>query len=65
MNTIMRYNHYFTAQKREKHAMEHYATLAGNNAAACSGCSGLCQEACPYGVSIQGLLITAHQTLSL
>lgn len=65
VNTIMRYNHYFTAQRREKHAMGHYASLSGNNASACSGCSGHCQQACPYGVSIQSLLIAAHQTLSL
>lgn len=69
VNTIMRYYHYFTAQRREKHAMEHYASLTSrsnsNNAAVCSACSGYCQGACPYGVPIQGLLIDAHETLSL
>ena len=66
VNTIMRYYHYFAAQRREKFAMEKYHALAGNCADACSNCSeGHCEEACPYGVPVQGLLVLAHQTLTL
>lgn len=65
VNTIMRYQHYFRAQGREKYAMAKYADLAGNKADKCSSCGGRCQTACPYGVPIQGLLTLAHQTLTL
>jgi predicted aldo/keto reductase-like oxidoreductase len=65
VNTIMRYHHYFAAQGREKHAMAKYYNLKGNNASICSNCSGHCESACPYNVPIQGLLMLAHQTLSL
>lgn len=65
INTIMRYHHYFVAQGREKHAMAKYHSLAGNRAILCSSCSGHCESACPYSVPIQGLLVLAHQTLSL
>ncbi len=65
VNTIMRYQHYFAAQGREKQAMGKYLALPGNNASGCSSCSGLCQSACPYNVPIQGLLIDAHDTLWL
>lgn len=65
VNTIMRYNHYFGAQGREKTAMVKYASLQRNKADRCLNCSGYCEQACPYGVPIQGLLVLAHQTLSL
>ncbi len=65
VNTIMRYSHYFAAQGREKHAMEHYSTLSGRNAVQCEACSGACNQACPFGVPIQILLAEAHHTLTL
>jgi aryl-alcohol dehydrogenase-like predicted oxidoreductase len=65
VNTIMRYNHYFVAQRREKHAMEKYAHLSTNKADLCVNCSGHCQRACSYNVPIQGMLILANQTLTL
>ena len=65
VNTIMRYQHYFMSQGREKHAMEKYAALQRTNAAVCTDCKGHCEAACPFGVSVQGLLMAAHQTLSL
>ncbi len=65
VNTIMRYNHYFRAQGREKSAMLKYAALSGFQASACGSCSGHCEKACPYGVPIQGQLWQAHQTLGL
>lgn len=65
VNTIMRYNHYFEAQGKEKFAMKSYAKLTGTKAHRCAGCSGFCEAACPYDVPVQGLLTLAHQTLSL
>ena len=65
VNTIMRYNHYFEAQGREKYAMAQYAAIPGPKADLCSNCSGFCETACPYNVPIQGKLILAHHQLSL
>lgn len=65
LNTIMRYNTYFTAQKREKYAMELYASLPDNNAMKCTNCDAPCEKACPYGVHINDLLCTAHTNLSI
>ena len=63
VNSIMRYNHYFEAQRLEKYAMQKYADLQ-NRAEPCTSCSGGCQERCPYDVPIRGLLTLAHQRLS-
>lgn len=65
VNTIMRYNHYFMAQGREKEAMVKYAAIPGNKADICSTCPGTCEKACPFNVPIQGMLISAHEQLSL
>jgi len=66
VNTVMRYYHYFAAQRREKYAMEKYGALQGNDAAACSSCRRCgCEEVCPYGVPVKALLLLAHQTLTL
>lgn len=65
VNTIMRYNHYFRAQGREKTAMVKYAAMNRNKPDLCSRCSGYCEQSCPYDVPIQSLLVMAHQTLSL
>jgi aryl-alcohol dehydrogenase-like predicted oxidoreductase len=65
VNTIMRYNHYFRAQGREKSAMVKYAALPQNKADICRNCSGYCESSCPYGVPIQGLLVLADSTLTL
>jgi predicted aldo/keto reductase-like oxidoreductase len=65
VNTIMRYHHYFMSQGREKHAMEKYAVLKRTNAEVCTDCEGHCEAACPFNVKIQGLLMAAHQTLSI
>lgn len=62
VNSIMRYNHYFDAQGKEKFAMKNYAKLP-TNAEKCANCSGYCESACPYDVPIQGLLNIAHRTL--
>jgi predicted aldo/keto reductase-like oxidoreductase len=65
VNTIMRYQHYFLAQRREKEALGLYAGIPGVRAEACQNCPGHCESQCPYGVPIQGLLIAAHDTLTL
>lgn len=65
VNAIMRYDHYFEAQGREKYAMKKYAALPTAKADKCMDCLGPCQKACPYGVLVQGLLIHAHHIMSL
>ena len=65
VNTIMRYNHYFQSQGREKHAMSKYAKLTRAAVDRCEDCTGFCVTACPFDVPIQGLLMMAHQNLSL
>jgi len=65
VNTIMRYQHYLAAQGREKEAMGLYGRIPGARADACQTCAGHCESGCPYGVPIQGMLIAAHDTLSL
>jgi predicted aldo/keto reductase-like oxidoreductase len=65
INTILRYQHYFAAQRREKEAMGYYAAIPGTRADACRDCPGYCEAACPYGVPVQGLLLIAHDTLTM
>ena len=65
INTIMRYNHYFTAQRREKEAMVQYHTLNTAKADLCADCPAPCEAACPFGVKIHDLLQVAHENLSL
>ena len=65
VNTIMRYQHYFAAQGREKEAMLKYARIPGARAEECGNCPGHCERACPYGVPIQGMLLAAHDQLTL
>jgi len=65
VNTIMRYNHYFEAQGREKYAMVKYSELPRTKADICQSCEGHCESACPYGVPIHALLMFAHNRLTL
>ena len=65
VNTIMRYHQYYAAQRREKEAMVYYADIPGARADACSHCPGHCEQACPFSVPIQGMLLTAHSRLSM
>lgn len=65
INTIMRYNHYFVAQGREKYAMSQYKALPTNRADKCSDCSGACESVCPYNIPVQTLLTLSHQNLVL
>jgi len=65
VNTIMRYEYYFSAKGREKEAMGLYAAVSnrGLGAGDCAGCAGHCEAACPYGVPIQAKLLMAHENL--
>ena len=65
INTIMRYNHYFEAQGKEKFALSKYSKLQGSKADACLTCSGFCEKACPFDVPIHGMLGMAHRRLTL
>jgi predicted aldo/keto reductase-like oxidoreductase len=65
INTIMRFNHYFMAQGKEKDSMEKYYNLPGRKPDVCSDCKGFCEKACPYGVLIRPLLTLAHRNLSI
>ena len=65
VNTILRYNHYFEAQKHEKRAMEKYKSLQMGKNLPCSTCSGYCLAACPHNIPAQALLVKAEQNLSL
>ncbi len=64
VNTIARYYQYHTGQGRTEEAAGLYAAIPGPAGDVCSGCSGGCEKACPYGVPVQGLMILAHQTLA-
>ena len=65
VNTIMRYDYYFTGKKLEKEAMKKYQRLAGLKPTQCTDCEGYCEKACPHGVSIKPLLSIAHQNLNI
>lgn len=65
VNTIMRFNHYFMAQGKEKYSMQKYYNLPGSKPDICLLCEGHCEKACPYGVLIRPLLAMAHQNLSI
>ncbi|MBE3130906.1 MAG: aldo/keto reductase [Acidobacteria bacterium] len=65
VNTILRYQHYFAGQRREKEAMGFYANIPGVRADVCRDCAAPCEAACPYGVPVQGMLLVAHDTLSM
>ncbi len=65
VNTILRYNHYYVAQGREKRALELYERLAGPRADLCDGCDAPCQKACPYSVPAGDLMKFAHSNLTL
>jgi uncharacterized protein len=63
--TVMRYKYYFRTLRQEKSAMAEYAALGGRGAAACAGCDGACERACPHGLPVSGLMALAHETLTL
>jgi predicted aldo/keto reductase-like oxidoreductase len=64
VNTILRYNYYFTVKRDEKSAMQQYKDLPGGKPDYCIECEGFCEKACPYGVLTRPLLAMAHRKLS-
>jgi predicted aldo/keto reductase-like oxidoreductase len=64
VNTILRYNYYFTNKQQEKYAMQKYSELPGGKPDVCLTCEGFCEKACPYGVLTRPLLAMAHHNLS-
>lgn len=64
INTILRYNYYYMAKKKEKYAMKLYSELPGKKPDVCLDCEGYCENACPHGVMTKGLLAMAHQNLN-
>ena len=65
VNTILRYNYYFTSKQQEKYAMQKYRELPGGKPDVCLTCEGFCEKACPYGVLTRPLLAMAHHNLSI
>jgi predicted aldo/keto reductase-like oxidoreductase len=61
VNTIMRYEHYFRVQGREKSARDRYFAKIAVKSDRCGYCSGYCEKACPYGVPVQGQLVLTHE----
>lgn len=62
---VMRYAMYFQYYSREKEAMGLYGELPPSaTAAACRGCAGDCDGACPFGRQVRAGLVDAHRRLS-
>jgi predicted aldo/keto reductase-like oxidoreductase len=62
---INRFAMYFSYYGREKEAMQRYRALSGQcSAAACDGCAGPCNAACPFGRPVRVELLEAHRRLS-
>jgi aryl-alcohol dehydrogenase-like predicted oxidoreductase len=61
---VMRYAMYFADYGREKRAMQLYDALPRERrAAACDGCPGPCEAACPFGRKVRAGLQVAHRQL--
>ena len=61
---VSRFDMYFSYYGREKEAMGRYAALPGTrSAAACAGCAGRCDVACPFGRQVRAELVAAHARL--
>jgi predicted aldo/keto reductase-like oxidoreductase len=65
VNTIMRFYQYYVGKGREREAIVNYAGIPGSRADVCAGCPGHCETACPYNVPVQGMLLLAHNHLSV
>lgn len=65
INTILRYNYYFTNKQREKYAIQKYQELPGGKPDLCLNCEGYCEQACPYGVLTRPLLAIANHNMSI
>lgn len=66
IHDILRYSLYFNSYRREKYAMQRYASIpAHRNAAACVECEGTCTASCPYKLAIPNKLAKAHAELTI
>ncbi len=65
VNTIMRFFQYYAGRGREREAIVSYAGIPGSRADSCAHCPGHCETACPYDVPVQGMLLLAHNHLSV
>lgn len=64
INTILRYDHYFETQGRQRSAVLKYAGIPGHRRSSrCSACSGVCEAACPHDLPVRALLVRAHDRL--
>jgi len=65
VNTIMRYNHYFEGQGREKYALSKYNKLLAKAGDYCSECAAHCEDNCPHNLPIKPLLLHADRNLTV
>lgn len=66
VNTILRYNYYFSSKKQEKRGITYYKRLKKPQPSeVCATCEGYCEKACPYGVSTRTLLAMAQNNLEV
>lgn len=66
VNEVLRYGMYFEDYRMEKEAMRYYAELEeAKKPLFCTGCSGSCESACPYGLRVKEQLIRTHEILSV
>jgi len=64
VNTILRYNYYYTSHNLQKYSMDLYRDPSLARPDVCIGCEGYCEKACPHGVKTRTLLAIAHKNLS-
>ncbi len=65
ISDIMRYAMYFEDYQQEKVAIQEYARLdSKNKPLKCSSCSGHCNQACPYKLSVKEKLNHIHELLA-
>ena len=63
---ILRYAMYFEDYRIEKEAIRCYSDLENNRKPLnCTYCSGICESACPYGLSVKKKLLHAHEILTV
>jgi len=63
---ILRYAMYFEDYRIEKEAIRYYSDLEeSRKPVKCADCSGMCESACPYGLSVRGKLLRAHEILTV
>jgi len=66
INDVLRIDTYFTNYREEKAALTRYAAIdSGRKPFPCAACPGDCERRCPYGLPVRGLLLSAHERLTL